>query len=277
MMEGMTSPTPLRKYTYVFGDLHGNMRALGALLDRLSPTQRDRLVFLGDYVDYGPQSSRVLDEVRGASRYVASVRAVAGNHDCKHARYAAAKKAGDSVRLASFQTGEAFLGIHASLSEEHLAWLADLPLCFRLGRYFVSHAGLPPRLELPAQYENLRAAALRSSDPLGQLMRVRFLNEKDEPIPLGKETSGARYWADVYAGRYGFALFGHERHRKVAYYRHAVALDTGCGKGGRLSVLEIDEEDAHRILSVDTDNPRDIRIDYPGGPDLRLRDFTPEP
>lgn len=43
------------------GDVHGCRRALEALLDQLAPHPDDTVVFLGDYVDRGPDSCGVLE------------------------------------------------------------------------------------------------------------------------------------------------------------------------------------------------------------------------
>ena len=46
----------------VFGDIHGEWRKLENLLARVKPDyERDEIVFLGDYVDRGPEPKRVLD------------------------------------------------------------------------------------------------------------------------------------------------------------------------------------------------------------------------
>ena len=43
------------------GDIHGCFTALDALWRVVQPSQRDTIVFLGDYVDRGPESRQVLD------------------------------------------------------------------------------------------------------------------------------------------------------------------------------------------------------------------------
>ena len=45
---------------YVVGDIHGELRKLDALLAGLPLEPGDRLVFLGDYVDRGPDSKEVV-------------------------------------------------------------------------------------------------------------------------------------------------------------------------------------------------------------------------
>jgi serine/threonine protein phosphatase 1 len=51
--------------SYVIGDIHGCHYALESLLDTMGPVSGDRIVFLGDYVSWGPESVEVLRRVRG--------------------------------------------------------------------------------------------------------------------------------------------------------------------------------------------------------------------
>jgi serine/threonine protein phosphatase 1 len=46
---------------YAIGDIHGELRKLEELLEHLPLASEDRLVFIGDYVDRGPNSAQVLD------------------------------------------------------------------------------------------------------------------------------------------------------------------------------------------------------------------------
>ena len=50
---------------FAIGDIHGCVRTLEALLAELAPTSRDSLVFLGDYVDRGPDSYGVIERLIG--------------------------------------------------------------------------------------------------------------------------------------------------------------------------------------------------------------------
>lgn len=51
----------MTKRTFAIGDIHGELDALKTLIDSLELTEQDALVFLGDYVDKGPDSKGVLD------------------------------------------------------------------------------------------------------------------------------------------------------------------------------------------------------------------------
>lgn len=53
-------------------DIHGQYSALAALLEKIKPASEDVLIFLGDYVDRGPDSRRVIDlllQLKKKSRY----------------------------------------------------------------------------------------------------------------------------------------------------------------------------------------------------------------
>jgi serine/threonine protein phosphatase 1 len=62
------------------GDVHGCVHALEALLDAIVPTPRDRLVFLGDLVDHGPEVRDVLDLILLLERRT-QVILIQGNHE----------------------------------------------------------------------------------------------------------------------------------------------------------------------------------------------------
>jgi serine/threonine protein phosphatase 1 len=49
------------KRTLVIGDIHGGLRALEQVFERVAVSGEDRLVFLGDYVDGWSQSAQVID------------------------------------------------------------------------------------------------------------------------------------------------------------------------------------------------------------------------
>jgi serine/threonine protein phosphatase 1 len=45
------------------GDVHGCAKALATLIEAIQPTGSDTLVFLGDYIDRGPDSRGVVEQV----------------------------------------------------------------------------------------------------------------------------------------------------------------------------------------------------------------------
>jgi len=115
-----------------------------------------RFVFLGDYIDRGPDSAgvvRYLMELQ--SRLGQGMVALKGNHE------AMVLDVCDGVSTESYwrsQGGEATLRSYGvararELPETNLNWLRSLPLSYDDGRRFYVHAGVNPLLPLDAQPE----------------------------------------------------------------------------------------------------------------------------
>lgn len=47
--------------TLVFGDIHGGLRALEQLIEKVGITPTDKLIFLGDYVDGWSESAQTVE------------------------------------------------------------------------------------------------------------------------------------------------------------------------------------------------------------------------
>lgn len=65
---------------FVIGDIHGCSKALQALADEIAPTRDDTLIFLGDYIDRGPDSRGVIDLIVQLTRQTRVI-ALRGNHE----------------------------------------------------------------------------------------------------------------------------------------------------------------------------------------------------
>lgn len=67
-------------HTWAIGDIHGHAKHLEALLEKLPLQSEDRIVFLGDLIDRGPESHRVL-EILHALKRAHKVILIRGNHE----------------------------------------------------------------------------------------------------------------------------------------------------------------------------------------------------
>jgi serine/threonine protein phosphatase 1 len=65
---------------FAIGDVHGCTTALTTLLDRIAPASQDKLTFLGDLLDRGPDSKGVIDTVLEL-RKKCSLEVIQGNHE----------------------------------------------------------------------------------------------------------------------------------------------------------------------------------------------------
>ena len=65
---------------YVIGDIHGCSKALRTLIECIDPQPDDQVIFLGDYVDRGPDSRGVVDLVLDLQQRC-QVIPIRGNHE----------------------------------------------------------------------------------------------------------------------------------------------------------------------------------------------------
>jgi serine/threonine protein phosphatase 1 len=71
----------MNKY-WVIPDIHGNSKTLQALVEeQIKPVRNDRLIFLGDYIDRGPDAMGVIDYIMKLQDDKYDVRPIRGNHE----------------------------------------------------------------------------------------------------------------------------------------------------------------------------------------------------
>ncbi|BAE50253.1 metallophosphoesterase family protein [Paramagnetospirillum magneticum] len=164
---------------YAFGDVHGRADLLQSLMDSvvgdLARAERswDRceVVGLGDYLDRGPQSRRVLDLLIGAALPAGCrLTALRGNHEDAFLHALADPMAipdwleyGGAATLVSYgvvpiagapsreRSERMQAELAAALPPAHKAFLAAMPTSLRLGDYLFVHAGVRPGRPLEQQ------------------------------------------------------------------------------------------------------------------------------
>ncbi|MDY7033774.1 MAG: metallophosphoesterase family protein [Thermodesulfobacteriota bacterium] len=100
----------------VLSDIHGNLEAFKAVLDRLSKEDVDKVAFLGDVVGYGADPAKCTDLVNERTDIT-----VAGNHDYGSVGLADTSCFNTVAKAAIEWTRE-------QLSGDHLIFLSKLPL-----------------------------------------------------------------------------------------------------------------------------------------------------
>jgi diadenosine tetraphosphatase ApaH/serine/threonine PP2A family protein phosphatase len=195
--------------TIVVGDVHGCSRELDQLLERLGPTSSDTVVFVGDLVNRGPDSSGVLRLVREIG-----ARSVMGNHEHRLLAARASRAEGKTwPRL-----GSSLQRLMDQLSEEDWRVLEAMPLHWDLPALRVVHAGVVPGVP----FESLDALTLT---------RIRSIGEDGEPSDRWGPPWGLRYLGPPHV------VFGHNARALPQLHLHATGLDTGCVYGGRLTAM----------------------------------------
>lgn len=164
--------------TFAIGDVHGCLHKLSPLLDRCrhyAGERPTRFVFLGDYVDRGPDSRGVIEAVRALERSGPEVICLRGNHEVLMLAAYHAYEILPWMLNGAMATLESY-GVRepAALPPDHIEWLDSLPYRFDDGsRYFV-HAGVNPLLPLDQQAEHdlvwIREPFLQSEQSFGRLI-----------------------------------------------------------------------------------------------------------
>jgi serine/threonine protein phosphatase 1 len=208
-MAELTLPDANPQRLLAFGDIHGCREALRALLDRVAPTGHDQLVFLGDYIDRGPDSAGVVDDLlqlRGQFPHSVFLR---GNHEEMLLDALAGRDPapflvnGGATTIASYQARGAW-----PPPAEHRDFFATLPALCQTGGFIFVHAGLRPGVALEEQ---------QAADLLW--IRADFL---DNPACWGK-----------------IVVYGHTPREEPLFEAERIGLDTGCVYGGRLTCCEV--------------------------------------
>lgn len=192
--------------TIVLGDIHGCYTELLELLDQLGATSDDQLISVGDFLDRGPDSVKVLEYLRGRPNTVALV----GNHERKHMRGLYSY----SQEITRLQFGEAYA--------DAISWLRSLPYYFETSNAIVVHAALLPGVPLTEQKEEVLCGSVSGEE---------FL----------KQSLGGQDWVTAYRGPKP-VVFGHRVLDQPLVRDDLVyGLDTGACHGGSLTALVLPE------------------------------------
>lgn len=145
--------------TCVIGDIHGSYPVLSTLLAQVLPLA-GTLVFLGDYVDRGPQSREVVDTIIALQRQKTHrIIPLMGNHDYLFNQYICGGDASIFFQVGGLQTLASY-GLHPTssrqeieekISPDHRAFFHHLPLWWQDTHAIYVHAGLQPGRHLSQQ------------------------------------------------------------------------------------------------------------------------------
>lgn len=225
---------------YAVGDVHGckshMIHLLGAIEGhRRGYVGRTHLVFLGDLVDRGPDSSGVLEHLLSTELPADEVTFIMGNHDeimldCYDGnadRYSMWLQFGGQETMASYGVSAKELhssdfdlnaAMKRSVPPSHIEFLRSFQDTLRLGDFVFVHAGIRPGTPLELQ----TPADLR-------WIRAEFLTDERD---------------------HGFTVVhGHTIVPKIVRRRNRIGVDTGCYRTGILAALILEGKDTSALFA----------------------------
>ncbi len=218
---------------FAIGDIHGQCQKLTNLLDQLAQfgmTDEDTLVFIGDYIDRGPDTKGVLDLLIHLEATRANTIFLRGNHeqmildarerfdsdfDAKNPLGTSETGTfwfteGSAATLASYNKK----GVHwvRQIPEEHWQFMLRTRMEFELLQYLFVHAGIVPK-GVKFDFNGIPV------DPR-LWIRYEFIASQDD-----------------FGGR--IVIFGHTptSSGEPMIQTNKIAIDTGAGYGGPLTAV----------------------------------------
>lgn len=148
--------------TIAIGDIHGMAEMLDRLLTEIEAflrkrrwLRRTKYIFLGDYVDRGPNSREVVSKLRGFSK-TNDVICLRGNHEELMINYgrdvsrsSAFRRNGGDKTLLSYEK-------HKQQFRSDQRWMASLPTSYEDSLRFYVHAGIRPHTPLDQQEDGVK-------------------------------------------------------------------------------------------------------------------------
>lgn len=205
--------------TIVVGDIHGCYKELKELMIDLKDNQEynkntDRLIFLGDYIDRGQDSCKVIQYIKKLQKNNNNVIALRGNHEQMCIDFMVNNQ--DIWLLNDYQATFKSYGGYKALAED-VEWMEKLPLYYEDDYCIYVHAGINPKKPLSQnnEYELLWT-------------REKFIYDRTK---INKTV--------IFGHTPSLSLTGGDKPYRTSV--NHIGIDTGCVFGGKLTALIIED------------------------------------
>jgi serine/threonine protein phosphatase 1 len=206
---------------YAIGDIHGSLDSLERLMDKINPDlTRDRLVFIGDYIDRGPEPKGVVDYIIRLKNQAppGGIICLKGNHEAMFLDFLQGAPADLFLFNGGLSTLQDYWGEDWTnrqslvLPPDHAQFYQDLQLYYETPDYIFVHGGLKPGVPLAEQQEE---------DLLW--IRGEFIAS---PEDFGRRV-----------------IFGHTPFKQPLLMPNKIGIDTGAVYGNFLTAVKLPEEE----------------------------------
>jgi len=198
------------------GDIHGCHAEFSELLERLDLKPEDQLILLGDLVNRGPDTCKVIDLAREHRAL-----SLLGNHELRLLNF---RKSSDTAFLK-----EGDVDTYEKLRPDDWTYLEHMPLTNyveELNTVFV-HGGFLPNEPWQKQ-------------PASVITRIQVIDAEGRPRKRA-DAEDSPAWADLWSGP-PFVVYGHTPRKEIYKLKWSVGIDTGCAMGGQLTAYILPEK-----------------------------------
>jgi len=209
-----TRANPMARHIYAIGDIHGCADKLRRLIDQLAiDPKQDQLVFVGDYIDRGPDSFEVVDYLLGLKSIFPNVVFLKGNHEQMLEDYLAGPDKLTFLINGGQATLDSYLRHRPSpqgpvFPLRHQVFFKGLRLFYETENYLFVHAGLKPKVPLAQQHP-------------GDLLWIRSQFIYSD-FDFGKQV-----------------VFGHTPFPEPLVQANKIGIDTGAVYGHQLTCVKL--------------------------------------
>lgn len=221
----------------VIGDVHGCSDELEEALANIHQESEFKdpnkvlKIMVGDLVNKGPNSKKVLELCLGLKDSLLSVR---GNHD---------------ENMLKIREVTELLPKHRwirEITDEQWSYLNSLPYAISIPclNCIIVHAGLHPFLKNPLEDTSLTSMVMTRN-----VYRNGILPDGTLRYFCSMKVNKGEAWASFWKGP-EMVYFGHDAKRRLQKLPFAIGLDTGCVYGDRLSYIYIKGSKSGQIVSL---------------------------
>ena len=208
------------------GDIHGCHEEFSELLGLIDLQPDDRLVLLGDLVNRGPNTPRVLELAR-AHRAISLL----GNHELRLLNY----RRTHDLKFVKENDLETF----DQLTAEDWSYLENMLLTYE-----------EPELNLVCVHGGFLPDMPWNKQPAEIVTRIQVIDAAGQPCKRA-EAPAAPSWADLWNGP-PFVVYGHTPRPEIYKRKWSVGIDTACAMGGHLTAFILPEK---RFVQVKARRP----------------------
>lgn len=226
------------KRTLAIGDIHGGLKALIQILERIKITANDRLVFLGDYVDGWSESAQVIDFLIDLNKKHDCI-FIKGNHDIWCEAWLESGDV-DSVwgRHGGAETIKSYEGYTPEMKQEHLLVFKKMENYYidEQNRLFI-HAGFSSMHGPEKEHYSTNYSWDRTLWEMALTMDKRI---KKDSLSYPKRLL---LFDEIYIGHTPTLHYGVDVPMQGC---NVWNIDTGAGFYGKLSAIDIDTKTVYQ-------------------------------